>query len=243
MNRAKKSAPARTSLDPVCSTTLLMAMSAERYQRKKEEARKWEEPLTSHGIKLRDGAFNDINYRHYRITIEDATMKWICRVTRLGKGHAEQTCFFLKKLEKGSVFGGCSCGEPYTDGAPCHHMVAVVQSSRIEGLTPTNAMPYWWSTECWRKQFPLENNVTFDTGMEALRATPEDKTMKYFPPYAAARKTRCPKIDKQTKSPLEGREKRKRIDQTVELPTAKKSKTSGDDNRGKGVGGKRSSPD
>ena len=41
-------------VDVVCSTTLLMAMSADRYQHKKEEAWKWEEPLTPYGIKLRD---------------------------------------------------------------------------------------------------------------------------------------------------------------------------------------------
>jgi hypothetical protein len=28
----------------------------------------------------------------------------------------------------------------YTDGVPCHHMVAVVKSSRIEGLTASNAI-------------------------------------------------------------------------------------------------------
>jgi hypothetical protein len=47
------------------------------------------------------------------------------------------------------MFGGCSCGIPYTDGIPCHHMVAVVRSSRIEGLTATNSMPVWWTMECW----------------------------------------------------------------------------------------------
>jgi hypothetical protein len=130
MNRANQFARKRTAVDPVCSTTLLMAMSVERYQCKKEETWKWEQPLTSNGMKLRDGVFNDINYRHYRITIEDATMKWSYRVTKLGKAHnKERTCFFLKEFEDGSVFWGCSCGVPYTDGAPCHHMVAVVKSS------------------------------------------------------------------------------------------------------------------
>jgi hypothetical protein len=38
MNRANQSARARMAVDPVCSTTLLMVMSAEKYQRKKEEA-------------------------------------------------------------------------------------------------------------------------------------------------------------------------------------------------------------
>jgi hypothetical protein len=148
MNKANKPARARTSVDIVCSTHLLVEMSSIRYQGKKEEAWKWEDNITPYGIKLRDAAFDDINYRHYRINIEEANQKWICRVTRVGQGNSERTCFFLKYLEQGSVFGGCSCGLPYIDGVPCHHMVAVVKSSRIEGLTASNVMPYWWSTEC-----------------------------------------------------------------------------------------------
>jgi hypothetical protein len=85
----------RTAVDVVCSTTLLMAMSADRYQHKKEEAWKWDEPLTPYSIKLRDEAFDDINYQKYLITIEEATVKWICRLTRVFKGHEERTCFFL----------------------------------------------------------------------------------------------------------------------------------------------------
>ena len=104
-------------------------------------------------------------------------------------------------------------------------------------------MPYWWPTECWRKQYPFECNVTFDSGIEAIQATTENTTMKYIPPYAASRKTGRLKMGKRIKCPLEGGGKRKRIDDTVELPTTKRSKISGDDNRGKGVGGKRRSPD
>jgi hypothetical protein len=98
MNNANKSAHARMSVDDVCSTTLLMEMCSIRYQAKKEEAWKWEDTLTPYGIKLRDAAFEHVNYRHYRINIEDAAEKWICRVTRVGKGHSERTCFFLKEL-------------------------------------------------------------------------------------------------------------------------------------------------
>ena len=50
-------------------------------------------------------------------------------------------------------------------------------------------------------------------------------------------------MDKRIKSPLEGGKKRKRIDDTVELPTTKRSKISGDVNRGKGAGRKKRSPD
>ena len=111
----------------------------------------------------------------------------------------------------GSLFGGCSCGIPFTDGIPCHHMVAVVKSSQIEGLTPTKAMPYQWTTECRRSQYPADINVTCAFDMEALRETPEDRAMRYCPPPAAARKTGWPKIDKRIKSPLEGNKKKKKM--------------------------------
>ena len=166
------------------STHLLVNMSSIRYQGKKEEAWKWEDTLTPYGIKLRDAAFDDINYRHYMMNIEEADQKWICRLTRVGQGNSERTCFFLKYLEQGSAFCGCSCGLPYTVGVPCHHIVAVVK-----------AMPYWWSTACWRNQYSVDTNVTCNFYMEVLRATTlEDRTMRYCPPYAAARKAGCPKL-------------------------------------------------
>ncbi len=39
-------------------------------------------------------------------------------------------------------------------GIPCRHMVAVVKSCCIEGLTQVNGMPSWWMTAHWRKQYP-----------------------------------------------------------------------------------------
>jgi hypothetical protein len=56
-------------------------------------------------------------------------------------------------------------------------------------------------------------NITCDFDMEVIRATtPEERTMRYCPPYAAAGKTGCPKIDKQGKSSLDVKNKRKRGD-------------------------------
>jgi len=108
-------------------------------------------------------------------------------------------------------------------------MVAVVKSSRIEGLTDTNSMPKWWSTDRWRNQYPEEINVTCDFDMDTLRATPEDAEMRYCPPYAAARKTGRPKKDKRIKSPLEGKKKRKK---SIESPQEARTK----DNEGEGEG-------
>jgi hypothetical protein len=104
---------------------------------------------------------------HYQHIVE-ADDKWDCRVTRAGKGYSDRKCFFVKELEQGLAFSGCSCGIPYTDGIPCHHMVAVVKSSQIEGLMPTNAMSYWWSSECWRNQYPIDSSITCDFDMETL---------------------------------------------------------------------------
>jgi hypothetical protein len=62
MNWANKSARARTAVDVVSSTKLLLKLFASRYQVKKEEAWKWEEALTPYGTKLRDAAFETINF-------------------------------------------------------------------------------------------------------------------------------------------------------------------------------------
>jgi hypothetical protein len=141
---------------------------------------------------------------------------WECRVTRNRPGNNESNCFFLKVPNGGSTFGGCSCGSLYTDGIPCHHMVAVVKSSRIEGLTATNFMPVWWTTERWCNQYPADTNETCHFGMDTLRLTPEDAAMRYCPPYAAPRKAGCQKNNKRMKSPLEGKKKRKSTGSTRE---------------------------
>jgi hypothetical protein len=101
------------------------------------------------------------------------------------------------------MFGGCSCGGPFTDGVPCHHMVAVVKSSRIERLTATNSMPVWWTMECWHNQYPADTNETCHFDMDTLRSTAEDAAMRYCPPYAAPRKAGHPKNNNCMKSPSE----------------------------------------
>ena len=93
MNKANKPARAKTAVDVVCSTHLLVEMCSIRYHAKKEEAWKWEDTLTPKGIKLRDAAFEKLNYRHYRINIEEGEEKWICKVIRIGMGNVERTCF------------------------------------------------------------------------------------------------------------------------------------------------------
>jgi hypothetical protein len=141
---------------------------------------------------------------------------WECRVTRNGPGNNKKNRFFLREPNGGSTFGGCSCCGPYIDRIPCHHMVAVVKSSRIEGLTATNSMPVWWTMECWCNQYPADTNATCHFDMDTLRSTPEDVAMRYCLPYAAPRKAGCPKNNKRMKSPLEGKKKGKSTGSTRE---------------------------
>lgn len=216
MNHANLAARGRTAVDVVSSTMLLLKLSAARYSAQKEKALSWEDhALTPHGTKLRDNAFEGINFRHYGIFVDnndENSNRLVARVTRLGgEHHAERRCWFLKEEDDdGSVFGGCSCGVPNTDGIPCHHMIAVVKSGRIEGLTPTNAMPFWWTTECWKQQYPEDVEVSCNFDLSTLRRTPEDGLMRYCPPYTAPNKAGRPKNEKRMKSPVEGTKKRRR---------------------------------
>ncbi len=149
---------------------------------------------------------------------------WVCRVTRHEQGNNKLECYFMKEANGGSMFGGCTCGQPYTNEIHCHHMVAVVKSSRLDGLTATNSMPVWWTTECWRNQYPEVTNETCHWEMDTLRETPEDAAMRYCPPYAAPRKAGRPKTNKCMKSLLEGQKQRK--------STRGKSEAIMDDNEG-----------
>ncbi len=103
-------------------------------------------------------------------------------------------------------------------------------------------MPYWWTTESWRSQYPADINVTCAFDMEALRERPEDRALRYCTPYAAPKKTGWPKIDKRIKSQLEVNKKKKKSETVDDLPAPKKGKHVGKI-EGKGGGGKRRSPD
>jgi hypothetical protein len=49
----------------------------------------------------------------------------------------------------GLQFGTCMCGKPKKYGVPGRHMVVILMLSKIEGLTRTHIMPYWWTTAHW----------------------------------------------------------------------------------------------
>jgi hypothetical protein len=120
----------------------------------------------------------------------------------------------MKEEVNGSVFGVCSCSYPKTHGLPCHHMIAVVKSSRITDLNMTNCMPYWWMTDCWREQYTVDSSIEY-LDMETLTNTlpAEQQTnnpYRYCPPYAAPNKRGRPKGLARIPSPMENSSRKKR---------------------------------
>ena len=229
MNRVNKPARDRTAVDPINSCMLLVELSNNQFERNREKAWKCESELTPHGEKLRKDIFEKVNYTDYYISVDTGDGDRVSmKVSRTG--YAERICYFLvTEDELGSCFGGCSCGGPNVSGMPCHHMIAVVKSGRVAGLNSTNAMPGWWTTKMWRNQYPKEvklSSITMNTLTSNYHA---NKSMRYIPPYAAPRKTGRPKSDKRSKSPLEGKPKKKTklgTQQQMELESKKLSKRS-----------------
>jgi hypothetical protein len=87
MNKANQAAHTRTAVDLVSSTMLLLKLAGSRYSEQKEKAWSWDDALTPHGKKLRDNAFEGVNFWHYGIFIDnnkENNDRVVARVTRLG---------------------------------------------------------------------------------------------------------------------------------------------------------------
>jgi hypothetical protein len=225
MNHANKEVSARTAVDVVNASILLLQLECKQFKQHQESAWKRNDYLTPHGNKLRDLTFKQVpDYCLYTISVNDSGDRCNCQVVRQN----ERRCWFMKVPVMGSLFGGCTCGGTLTAGVPCHHMVAVVKSSRILGLNESNAMPKWWTTEMWRLQYPQEGKALCDFDMTSIKVnhTPDTK-MRYCPPYAMANKAGRPKT-KRIKSCLEGNIKKRKatIAETIESEQKKKSKKS-----------------
>jgi hypothetical protein len=71
MNNANLAACARTAVDVVSSTMLLLKLAGVRYSAQKEKALSWDNALTPHGKKLRNNAFEGVNFRPHGIFIDN----------------------------------------------------------------------------------------------------------------------------------------------------------------------------
>ena len=111
-------------------------------------------PLTPKGMDLMKDAFNDVNLREYKLNMQQnmSSQMYNILVSKNTNGAREFLVALPKVAFKGSHFGSCTCGVPAKEGVPCKHMVVIVKSSVIAGLTRTGIMPHFWSTAHWRDQ-------------------------------------------------------------------------------------------
>jgi hypothetical protein len=200
MNRANSIARERTAVDVLNAVILLIKLEGSRYDFYQHKAWSREEYLTNRGMDLMEEAFRDVSVRDYRISITECNT--FHRITVSHMTSANEYIVTIPMQERmGSRYGRCTCGKPNTDGIPCKHMVVVAKSSKIEGLTRMDIMPYWWTTAQWRQQYALEVNCPTDITLNTVKSsTTADDMLRYCPGWVAARKKGRPKANVREKS-------------------------------------------
>jgi hypothetical protein len=188
---------------------VLMKLESGRFERKKQLAWANDNFLTPTGKLKRDEAMKDINVVDYIFEVEDQETSVRCKVKKTTGNSKWVTLDFPVEETNGSRFGKCTCGAPNVLGVPCEHMVAAMKSGQIQGLNADNMMPYWWTTEQMRLQYPVDIVVQADMDMAALKAEgqPED-TIRYCPSLAAPNKAGRPKLNARIRGVLEQRSRR-----------------------------------
>ena len=218
MNNANHIARQKTAVDALNGILLLLKLEAERFERYKEVAWKRDETLTDKGLRLMEECFDDVRVRDYNITITTIESGHRAIVKRAIINGNTYTLEIPSTGKYESRFGTCNCGKPAKDGVPCKHMVAVVKSSLIDGLSRVQIMPYWWTNAHWRAQYALDIECRGDISLAAIKAkyTP-DKTLCYCPSWTAGKKKGRPKTNVREKSLMDhiaesAKKKRKRKD-------------------------------
>ena len=93
-----------------------------------------------------------------------------------------------------SHFRTCTCGVPAKEGIPCRHLVVLVKSSIIPGLTQTGIMSYFLTIPHWQMQYPLDVDSKTDISMANVKKVADKyEEMRYCPDWSAGEKYGCPK--------------------------------------------------
>ncbi len=143
MNRANQVACQRMAVDVLNGVILLLKLEAERFYRYKQLAWQREDVLTDKGMKLMEECFDSVNVRDYQMTVVFINNGHQAMVSKATVNLTRFTVVIPSAGHLGLRFGSCTCGQPATDGVPCKHMVVVVKSSSITGLSRIQIMPYW----------------------------------------------------------------------------------------------------
>jgi hypothetical protein len=205
MNAANREMRERTSVCLVNATMLLLRMEAERFDRMRVEAWQHVGTLTPRGRMLADECSSEVpNHRDYTITREAHDTYHEYTVRGNHNGSVTQTVKVTREEVYGVRGNSCTCGVTQTGGVPCRHVIAIAKSGRGEGLNIVNAMPYWWTTRCWRSQFPEDEVSRCKIDIDYLKEKYDpDKSICYCPDLIGQRKKGRPKKDKREKGQLE----------------------------------------
>ena len=230
LNAANKSMRERSAINVRNAVILLMKLEKHQHQGMTEAAWNHDHTLTLRGIALSVEASKQVpNFRAYTINTADYNKHQEFSVKGNHPNSVTQSVRILREPFYGCRGYTCTCGVPKMDGVPCRHVVAVVKSGRARGdLNMINIMPYWWTTHCWREQFPKNEVSCCSFDMAYLKEKyAADKSIHYCPDFAAPRKRGRPKNNACFKSPIKvaitGKKKRKVDNNTGE----KKAKNTG----------------
>jgi hypothetical protein len=206
MNAANKEMRARTAVDALNATLLLIRIKCNRFLRMKQEAWGDDSFQTTHGKDEFDSIYTDLFPHHYSYFVSDVKMHWQVKVQHDNVERAEPHYVrFPKEAVNGSFFGTCTCGADKTDAIPCEHMAAIALSSCLHPqITFIFIMPTWWGREQWRKQFPSDVYCDGSTTMKSIKdGKILDVTLRYCPDRTAPNKSGLPKKAERRKSGLE----------------------------------------
>lgn len=208
MNKANERMRDKSCVDAGNAVLLLLNMEGERFEKMKHAAWYNNRILTPRGEKLREQVIEAAKEKkiEYHVTVRpvetDRSYECVLR--------ARNTSQEMLKMKvwmdpyEGQYHAECNCGVIKKDCVPCEHFLAVVRSRKIPELTVTNVMPYTWTTERWRKQFPKESSGLCTINMEYLKKNySANKEVRYLPEFLGKNKRGRPKKNKRMKSALE----------------------------------------
>lgn len=206
MNNANKRMRVRSGVDLVNATLLLLAMESERYERQRTYAMNWSRQLTPKGNELRSAVWDRMKEidDDFTVTVKEVESHYNCVVEGRKTGIYELDV--VKESDRyGFCESCCTCGTVEKDGVPCVHVMALVKSKKLPYLSPTNVMPYYWTTSRWREQFDENESVnSVPLTMKDLKVRHKpDESLQYMPDFVAKRKRGRPKGKARIKSALE----------------------------------------
>ncbi len=201
MNNTNQLRRQKTAVDVLNGVILFLKLGAEHFQRYKQVTWERDDILTDKGLKLMEEWFTGVRVQDYQITVIPIEDGHRATVTKCSINATKFTVVIPAMGKYDSRFGNCNCGKPAKDGVPCEHMVAVVKSSHIDGLSQIQMMPDWWTNAHWQAQYTVDVECRADIAISMIKDkyTP-DKTLCYCPAWTAGRKKGHPKGNVREKS-------------------------------------------